>query len=191
MKLGQARNRVVYMRIVAASLWVISALIFFIGFIKGLYYFLDASSPSTLPPIAQLTVTIKKCIELLYAYTPFLHPIWTNAPLAAPYDLKWPGNYWLIFWAATGFVSQSIWGAASHLNQRIKASIKRVEELGWDQELLRQMGAVHGTKPDVMQINIELDQKDQWYKRPVGLVAIGVAAAVLGQLANLKFGLIH
>ena len=47
-----------------------------------------------------------------------------------------------------------------------------------------------GAKPDVLQINIELEQKDQWYKRPVGLVLLGVAIAIFGQWLNLQFGLV-
>lgn len=191
MKLGQARIRVTRMRIISIMLGIVSGLIVVIGFIKGFYYYAESLNAAALPPLARLTAFAKHGIELLYAGTPFLGLFWSNAPLAAPYDLNWPGNYWLIFWAAVFMISQSIWSAASRLNQRIRACIKRVEELGWDQELLGQMGVVQGVKPDVMQINIELDQKDQWYKRPVGLIAIAVAATVLGQLANLKFGLVH
>ena len=56
--------------------------------------------------------------------------------------------------------------------------------------MLAQQGLVAGTKPDVLQINIELEQKDQWYKRPIGLLLLGVALAVLGQWVNLKFRLV-
>ena len=66
----------------------------------------------------------------------------------------------------------------------------KVEEQGWEQELMNQHGQISGVKPDVLQINIELDQKDQWYKRPVGLILLGVAIAILGQWANLQFGLV-
>ena len=55
---------------------------------------------------------------------------------------------------------------------------------------MAQQGRVVGDRPDVLQINIELDQKDQWYKRPIGLLFIGIAIAVLAQWANLKFGLL-
>jgi hypothetical protein len=83
-----------------------------------------------------------------------------------------------------------MWSSASHLASRISQTIQRVEESGWEQALLAQQGQVIGAKPDILQINIELDQKDQWYKRPIGLVLIGIAIAVLGQWANLKFRLV-
>jgi hypothetical protein len=71
-----------------------------------------------------------------------------------------------------------------------KSPIQRVEEIGWEQSLMTRQGNVVGVKPDILQINIELDQKDQWYKRPMGLLFIGLAIAVLAQWANLTFGLI-
>lgn len=47
-----------------------------------------------------------------------------------------------------------------------------------------------GTKPDVLQINIELEQQDKWYQRPAGMVLLGIAIGVLCQWANLRLGLI-
>lgn len=84
-----------------------------------------------------------------------------------------------------------MWDSASHLSLRVKKTIQRVEELGWERELMGQSGQISEGKPDVLQINIELDQKDQWYKRPLGLLLLGIAIAVLGQWANLRFGLIN
>ena len=55
---------------------------------------------------------------------------------------------------------------------------------------MEQRGQISGARPDVLQINIELDQKDQWYKRPVGLLLLGVAIAIMGQWVNLQFGLV-
>jgi hypothetical protein len=83
-----------------------------------------------------------------------------------------------------------IWDSASHLAARIKRTIQRVEELGWEQTLLGQQGQFAGQKPDVLQINIDLEQRDQWYKRPLGLLLLGIAIAVLAQWANLRFGLV-
>lgn len=55
---------------------------------------------------------------------------------------------------------------------------------------MAQRGQFAGVKPDVLQINIELEQEDEWYKRPVGLFLLGGAIAVFGQWLNLQFGLV-
>jgi hypothetical protein len=83
-----------------------------------------------------------------------------------------------------------MWDSASRLKSRIDDNIKRVEERVWEQELLAQQGMVTGAKPDDLQINIELEQKNQWYKRPIGIILLGVAIGILVQWANLKFGLL-
>lgn len=83
-----------------------------------------------------------------------------------------------------------MWDSASSLSSRIKKTILKVEELGWEQELMAQRGQIAGAKPDVLQINIELEQKDQWYKRPLGLFLLGVVIAIFGQWMNLQFGLV-
>ncbi|CPG86660.1 YniB family protein [Burkholderia pseudomallei] len=190
MKLGQAMRRVTHMRIVSALIWLISGLFLLIGLLKGLYVVAESTS-TTFPPVTMLNAWIKWGIDLLYTHTLFLLPIWRYAPTPAPYDWTASANYWVIFWAAAVAVGQSIWAAASNLNRRIKERIKRVEELGWERELMGGQGYVEGKKPDVLQINIDLDQKDQWYKRPIGLLGVGVAIIVLGQIALLTFGLVH
>jgi len=96
----------------------------------------------------------------------------------------------MLFIALCGAIGRIMWDSAANLSARVAKTIRKVEELGWEQELMGQKGHVAGAKPDVLQINIDLEQKDQWYKRPIGLILLGVAIAALGQWVNLQFGLV-
>lgn len=191
MKIVEAQRRVTKMRVASFVMWITSALFFVTGMLKAEYAALDAASQAAVQLMPKLNDIIRNGIEWLYVHTQFLSLVWTFAPAPDFQELNTPGNYWILLWMSVAVLAGSIRNAASRLARRIKSRIERVEELGWERDLLAQQGQFIGQKPDVLQINIDLDQKDQWYKRPVGLIAIGIAIAVLGQIVNLTFGLAH
>ena len=100
------------------------------------------------------------------------------------------GNFGFLFLVFCGVLGRTVWDSASHLAARIYKTIQKVEEVGWEQSLIAKEGQIIGTNPDLLQINIELDQKDQWYQRPIGLILIGITIAVFAQWVNLQFGLV-
>lgn len=145
--------------------------------------------PGDATALFPLSQAVQNAVYFVYKRTQFVSWVWELAPVINPLEINTSGNFGFLFIAICGALGRILWDNATHLSSRIAQTIQRVEELEWKQELMGQRGQLPGTKPDVLQINIELDQKDQWYARPMGVVFLGIAIAVLGQWANLKLGL--
>jgi hypothetical protein len=186
MKIYEAQHRVWRLRAISLTVLVAFSGFLMVAGLKSIAWAVQGDS-TAFAPFAQGVLRI---IRALYEKTQFLSWGWQVAPIANPRELNSPGNYGFLFIICCGALGRVMWDSASHLSARIKKTLLRVEELGWEQSLLAQQGLVSREKPDALQINIDLQQKDQWYKRPIGLVLIGIAIAVLGQWANLQFGLV-
>lgn len=186
MKIFQAKKRVTRQRIAAAFIMVVSALFFTCAALKS-FYFAMAGDTTAFSGVAH---GVQRLVYFVYERTQFVSWFWEWAPVANPKELNTPGNFGLLFVAICGAIGRIVWDSATSLSVRIKETIKKVEEIEWQQELMAQRGQFSGAKPDVLQINIDLDQKDQWYKRPIGLLLLGIAIAVLGQWLNLQLGLV-
>jgi hypothetical protein len=186
MKIFEAKSRIKKHRLIAAAIMVTMAILFFCAALKSIYISM-AGDTSALSPIS---AGIQRIVRLIYNRTQFFAWFWEWAPVITPKELNTPGNLGFLFIAIAGAIGRMMWDSAANLSVRIAKTILKVEELGWEQELMTQRGQVLTGKPDVLQINIELKQEDEWYKRPTGLLLLGVATALLGQLANLKFGFV-
>lgn len=186
MKIFEAKRRVTKHRILSVAIMVISVTFFILAALKSIY-FVMASDVSAFSAISQ---AIQGLVQLIYENTQFLSFFWQWAPVINPQNLNTSGNFGMLFIALCGAIGRVMWDSAASLSLRIAKTIRKVEELGWEKELMGQTNQTARTKPDILQINIDLDQKDQWYKRPVGLILLGVAVAALGQWVNLQFGLI-
>lgn len=187
MKIYEAKRRVTRQRILSLAIMVIAAILFVLAILKSIYFAM-ANDTSGFSVISQ---GIQRIVGLIYKNTQFLSLFWQWAPVFNPQVLNTPGNYGMFFITLCGAIGRVMWDSADNLSSRIAKTIRKVEEIGWEQELMGQKETAERTKPDILQINIELDQKDQWYKRPVGLILIGIAIAVLGQWINLQFGLVR
>jgi len=164
----------------------LSGILFILAALKSVYFSM-AGDASAFTGISQ---AVQRLVQLIYDKTQFLSLFWKWAPVVNPQALNTPGNYGMLFITLCGAIGHIMWDSAANLSARIAKTIQKVEELGWEQELMGQKGLASGVKPDMLQINIDLEQKDQWYKRPIGLILIGVAIATLGQWVNLQFGLV-
>ena len=186
MKIFEAKRRIIKQRMLSIAIMSVSATFFVLALLKSIYV-LMAGDTSAFAPISQ---SIQRVVEVIYQNSQFLSPFWHWAPVFNPQVLNTPGNYGMLFIILCFAISRVMWDSANNLSLRIAKTIQKVEELGWERELIGQKGSDTGLSHDLLQINIELDHKDQWYKRPVGLILLGVAIAVLGQWVNLQFGLI-
>ena len=186
MKIHEAKKRVKAHRTIAIILIIVSALFAACSILKSLYFAMEADAS----PFSSISNVIRQIIYFIYEQTQFVSWVWEQAPVTNPKELNTSGNFGFLLVACCGALGLMMWDSASDLASRIRQTIRKVEEIGWEQSLLIQQGLSRGEKPDMLQINIELDQNDQWYKRPIGLILIGAAIAVLGQWVNLKFGLI-
>lgn len=186
MKIIEAKKRVTHLRLLSVVVMCTAVLFFSCAALKSIYFAMTGDTTA----FSVVSRAVQRLVYFIYERTQFVSWVWDVAPIINPRELNTSGNLGFFFIAVCGAIGRIMWDSAAHLSSRIAKTIQRVEELGWEQALLAQQGIVAGAKPDVLQINIDLDQKDQWYKRPIGLLLIGVAIAVLGQWANLRFGLV-
>lgn len=186
MKIFEAQRRVSRLRALSLVIIIVSALFFLVSALKSIAWAVQGDTTA----LASFAHEIQRLIYLVYEKTQVLSWVWHVAPVVNPRELNSSGNYGFLFVTCCGALGRLMLDSAHHLSARIKKIICRVEEQGWEQALLAQQGLVYGQKRDVLQINIDLQQKDQWYTRPLGLVLLGIAIAVLGQWANLQFGLV-
>ena len=185
MRIAEARKQVARGRLIGALLLVFAAALFLIAGLKGIYF----SQQGDKIALAPLSLLLQRGVYFIYEHTQFASWLWTFAPTPTVRPLDTLGNYGFLLIASCLAIGRVIWDSADHLSSRIKAATKRVEEAAWEQELHAKQGRVSAPRPDVLNLNIELDQRDQWYKRPVGLVLLAIAGAVAAQMLNLSLGL--
>jgi hypothetical protein len=185
LKIFDARKRVLRDRLVAAAIMIVAALFFVCSALKGLYFVMQ----SDISPVESLARGISGLIYMIYQRTQLIAWVWEWAPVINPRTWNSPANLGFLLWAVIGAIGRTMWDSAGKLSARITATIRKVEELGWERELLRQGGQTTYAKPDVLQINIDLKQDEEWFKRPVGMTLLGVATVIIGQLAIVKLGL--
>ncbi len=186
MKIFDAKRRVFKQRILSLAIMGVAATLFLFAVLKSVYFAMQGDTSA----FSVINQAIRRLVQLVCENTQFLSLFWRWAPVFNSQVLNAPGNYGILFITLCGAIGRVIWDSANNLSLRIAKTIRKVEELGWEQELMGQKKLTVGDKPDILNINIGLDQKDQWYKRPVGLILLGVAVAVLGQWINLQFGLV-
>lgn len=186
MKIYESQRRVWYLRTVSFLIMIVSSLFLLISALKSIAW--SANGDTT--AFASVGNDFIRVINKVYENTLFLSEVWRIAPVLNFEKINSSATYGFIFIACCIWLGRLMWDSANHLSMRIKNVIRRVEEFGWEKVILEQQGLVPGQRPDVLQINIDLQQKDQWFKRPIGMITIGVAVAVLGQWANLRFGLV-
>lgn len=186
MKIYEAKRRVTRQRILAAVVMLVSILLISCAALKSIYFSMAADTTA----FSSLSRLVLRLVYYIYERTQFVSWFWEWAPVINQKELNTPGNLGFLFVVVCGVIGRTMWDSASSLSSRIKKTIQKIEELGWEQEIMAQRGRISGATPDVLQINIELEQKDQWYKRPVGLLLLGAAIAICGQWLNLQFGLV-
>lgn len=184
-KIFEAKKRVIYWRVLAIVLMLTSALFFVCGVLNGLY----AGVVGDTGPFQFISHLIQNAVIFVYERTNIIKLIYKIAPTPSLQTLNSSDNLGIVFETCCFAIGRVIWNSASHLNNRIAKTLQNAEEQVWKQDLLQQRGQLNGVKTDFLQISIELEQKDQWYKRPSGFVLLGVAVAVIAQLVNLEFGL--
>lgn len=185
MKISEAQRRVSKLRALSWVTLIVSVVFILVSVLKSVAWAVDGSA-SALAPVTQ---GIQRLVYLAYENTQALNWVWRIAPVINQRELNSSGNYGFLFLICVGALGRLMLDSANHLSARIKRVILRVEEQGWEQALHTQQGRVTEQKPDALLINIDLERRDQWYKRPPGMILLGVAVAVLGQWTILQFGL--
>ncbi len=184
MKIYEARKRITRQWMLAMVIMLVSMLLLVCAALKSIYF----SMAGDTTVFASLSRSVQRLVHFIFEKTQFVSWFWEFAPVINLKEPNTTANLGFLFVVVCSAMGRMMWDSASSLSSRIKKILRRVEERGWEQELLAQGGQIAGSKPDVLQINIELEEKDQWQKRPLGLVLIGIAITVVGQWLNLQLG---
>jgi hypothetical protein len=183
----QAQNRIVGRRFLAYCIMLLALLTLSCSVLKSIYFMFanDAATPFALRGV------VLRAIYAVYTATDVgvLSWLWNTAPVADFRRINTPGNYGFVFILLCVAIGRCILDSAERLSSRVRKTLAKVEELGWERELMgqRRQG---GHEVDVRALTVTLDQGSEWYQRPIGIVLLAVAATVLGQWANLQFGLV-
>jgi len=187
MKISEAINRVKVLKRSSVLIMVATSLLFTCSVLKSAYIALGNDST----PFAIIGQAVQRVIYDVYDNTQFISPVWQAAPIILLHEINSVGNLEVLLILLFGFIGKVMWDSAAHLSVRIAGVIKRVEEMGWERALMEGKNLPEGGKPDILQITINLEKKDKWYARPIGIILIGIITTVAAQWANLRFGLVH
>lgn len=189
MRIGVARKQVWLRMLVGAGLVLIAAVNVLLGGLQGIHAVLISDTSI----LAKVSRDIANLIYLLYVKTgPFLERAWQVAPVPdfrtqtfLNVDfISHPGNIGWAFFIALGVLGRMIWQSGTALKAEIRKSEKEARGLHWQREL----GAASHSG-DQFDIVVHLPSDDEWFKRPLGMIVIGVAITALAQWVNLRLGL--
>lgn len=167
---------------------MVGAMLFLlVGAQKTLYILLQQAQG----PFSRIAESIQTLIGAVYENTQFLGVIWETAPVATyPQELNSSGNWGFVFIMAILLLGRVMWDSASVLAQRIKRTRERVQELRWEREMDGKAPVPSSDDANLIQVTVDLERKERWYKRPAGIVLLGIAIAVAGQWLNLRLGIV-
>ena len=116
----------------------------------------------------------------LYNTSPLFPAVWPYIPYPSTSPLLSTDNLWLAVWAAIIAYGYFMRDSGDHLRKRIAAVRRRAQDKRWERSLTGDL-----PRPDVLVVQIDLTTRDQWYKRPVGIVLLAVIVLLIGRLFNL------
>jgi membrane associated rhomboid family serine protease len=120
----------------------------------------------------------------LYNTSPFFAAVWPYVPHPTTSPLLSADNLWFAVLAAIIACGYLMRDSGAHLRQRIAAVRQRAEEKRWEQSLTGNL-----PRPDVLTLQIDLTTRDQWYKRPFGIVLLMVIGGIIPLLLVEWFSL--
>jgi hypothetical protein len=133
-----------------------------------------------------LSELVGKLINLIYNYTDFLtffwDVIWKKLPIFDPLNLAQENNYYFFaLFAATLFsitqVQDSFW-----IRSKINESKRKIEDELLERDIKKQSGLIDTNKTDILELEINVGSPDSWYKRPLGMIVIGLFVAIVGKI---------
>lgn len=185
LKLVDAQKWVQRQKIIAMPSIAMAIFLLFISAIKTIYLKILQADFTALLAIGPVEHTL----DFIYDKMQFLSIFWEMVPVLMTEEINSVGNYYALFLLCVIALSSQMLKSADHLNNRIKKAYQKAEERGWINQMEgRENRSI--TQHDITSIEINLNNKDQWYARPVGIIVLAVASGLLLQIANLILGLI-
>lgn len=184
MNLRTAKKHVALLRLLGATLMCVSFLFITTGALKAVYAVLTSA-----PDLGSINANLANLIHVIYVKTPCIDWIWRAAPTPDMLHLNSEGNFGFLLCMSIGFIGRKIWDSASELKAAIAKALRDVQSRKWERELNNDQTSDESAEEVNVNITVMPSSEDEWYKRPTGLLLLGVAIAALGQWVNLQLGL--
>jgi hypothetical protein len=193
--IAQANRRMRMLRWGSRIAFAIGSVMLLLALLKGLY---SMASAQTQGPFAFLWLPIVRLVANLYgaaeAYAPRLTKLlWSTAPNLDMHLPLWAGTS-IGFWLAYALVLAAGYmrGAANRWARELAEHRKRIQQLVWEQEAIRQLGM--GAEPaDVvrtLEMRITLKTPPPpWHGTLAGMIVLGIALPVIVELVKILLGL--
>ena len=139
-----------------------------------------------------LSELVGKLINIIYSHTDFLpifwDTIWVKLPILDTHNLLQESNYYFFGLFATTLISiiqiqDSFW-----IRSKINKAKRKIDDELLERDIKKQSGLVEGNKPDILELEINIGSPDPWYKRPYGIIAIGLFVAIVGRIIASVLG---
>jgi len=141
---------------------------------------------------SNLSELVGKLINFIYSKTDFLpifwDTIWVKLPILDAQNLLQESNYYFFGLFAATLISiiqiqDSFW-----IRSKINKAKRKIDDELLERDIKKQSGLVEGKKPDILELEINIGSPDPWYKRPSGIIAIGLFVAIVGRIIASVLG---
>lgn len=185
MNIIEAEKRVIFLRVTGGLLVLLSLLFIFTAILKG-FYFVAREDVS---PFRGLTSQLSQGVGYLYHNVFFLPWLWALVPAISFKTLNDAGSLLFIIYVLVLAYGRLLISQSFYLSKRITSTKEAFREREWFRELEKERGVVNVKETmQELKINIAFPNEKEWYKKPVGIVSLAVAAAVIAQILNLTLG---
>ena len=141
---------------------------------------------------SNLSDLVGKLINYIYSYTDFLtifwDTVWVKLPILDTRNLLQESNYYFFGLFAATLISiiqiqDSFW-----IRSKINKAKRKIDDELLERDIKKQSGLIEGKKPDILELEINIGSPDPWYKRPSGIIAIGLFVAIVGRIVASFLG---
>lgn len=139
-----------------------------------------------------LSELIGTLINFIHSYTDFAsifwEKVWPILPILNPLHLLQESNYYFFTLVAVALffyiqLQDSFW-----LSSKANKILREVEDEELKRDIKKQRGHIEGPRPDILELDINVSNPDPWFKRPLGILAIGLIVAVFGKVITSILG---
>lgn len=136
---------------------------------------------------------IGKFINFIYSHTDFVplfwDVIWEKLPMLDLQNFAQVDNYYFFGLFAAALVSFTQIQDSFWIRSRINKAKRKIEDELLERDIKKQSGLVEAQNKNILELEINVGSPDPWYKRPLGIIAIGLFVAIVGRIAVSIMGI--
>jgi len=181
MKIKNLKKKAYYKIGIGIMLFVFSGFLALLSCLKSIY-FISKQDKFLGEFLSDLVCTF---LNFLFSKTNFVPLLWTfvwkKLPIFNPTQIMQKENYYFLFLFVMVFSTILLIQDGFGLIKNIKKIEIEVEKERLKQEIKKQKGLIETSKSCV-EIEINVLSRDSWYKRPLGVVILGLITVILARV---------